>query len=326
MVVAAGAMLRPDGGAAQRTICPCGLSHNLPGQPNLGQPILLGMSESPFAHNKPRSSSVCVRLSSKGMRYLIVDSVEESTTGGGYALKTRYTREPADDGGIDGMRLPLWRECAAEVSRFHIIAPIVVLDQGALLTLAIHVAGDEVYFVADGGEVSHPSHITVLTDRIDHPDFPDLRQPIAGIEDPLDAFELYEHGPAIICNREAQTKQERTIRAERRAFDVQGKIIAVYEIFPLFHLFSAEAACRFNEQLVALLCQRDSSAAVRLKRVVDQTVQHEALAEYFDVNRRTVPRVFHVGFTKAGDESSFLGSRRPLLLPKWEPNAYTQPS
>jgi hypothetical protein len=60
-----------------------------------------------------------------------------------------------------------------------------------------------VHLVAAGVEVAHSGQFAAPTDCIDNTDYPDLWQPVAELEDVLDAFEFDEDGRPILRDGEA---------------------------------------------------------------------------------------------------------------------------
>ena len=133
----------------------------------------------------------------------------------------------------------------------------IVLYQDALPIPAVDVAGDEVQLVTHRSEVAHPGQRTIPAEGVYYPEALYLRQPVAGLEEALDAFELDEDGAAVGGDGEAQAEQERAVGAERRVLEVEGQVVVAYEVLPLLLLLRAAFNRPLDERFVGLGAERD---------------------------------------------------------------------
>jgi len=124
---------------------------------------------------------------------VLVGDVEEAPVAGDRdALDTRQAGKLANEGCFEGAGVGVRWERAAEVGRHRVPAAGVVLYQDALPIPAVDVAGHEVQLFAvrcgDDGEVAHPGYVAGSAHGIHDPEAPNLRQPVAGLEEALDTL------------------------------------------------------------------------------------------------------------------------------------------
>jgi hypothetical protein len=153
---------------------------------------------------------------------LVGDVEKASVAGDRNPFDARQGRELAHELGFEGAGVTVRRDRAAEVGRYRISAARVVLREDALSFPAVYVAGDEVQFVADDGEVADAGHLAVPAYGVHDPEAFYLRQPVSRLEEAFDAFEFDEDRPSVGGYGETQAEQKGAVGAERRALEVEG--------------------------------------------------------------------------------------------------------